>query len=149
MVQPLIKAGDGVWDLESNGLEAAAAAGVLVEVLLPRAAMKRDGPSSCECRKDDGTWSKQYWVGFEGCVGVCQQNYSLIKLSLALLYAKGLSFLGGQDCPFLWKWSQEPRGGPGITLNFRLPQLRLGWLSASHMSNISYGKKRCTNSSSR
>lgn len=41
MVQPLTKAGAGVWDLESNGLEAAAAAGVLVEVLLPRAAMKR------------------------------------------------------------------------------------------------------------
>lgn len=43
----MIKVGAEMWDFDSHGLEAAAAAaGTLAEVLLPVAAIEREGPSS-------------------------------------------------------------------------------------------------------
>lgn len=42
----MIKVRARVWDPDSNELEAAAAAGTLVEVFLLLTVMERDGPSS-------------------------------------------------------------------------------------------------------
>lgn len=44
----MTEVGAGMWDFDSNGLEAAAAAaaaGTLADMPLPVAAMERDGPS--------------------------------------------------------------------------------------------------------
>lgn len=119
-VRPRLELGAG--GLDSNGTDVAIAAGTLAEVLLPLAAGKEMVPPA-ESREDDGTWSKQYQVGFEGCVGVRQPDYSLVKPSLELPYAwppqedKGLSLLGGRCSFFLGGWRQEPRGwGPRCCL---------------------------------
>lgn len=62
-----------------------------------------------------------------------------------------------QTCPDTARgWGQEPgRGGRVLTTPASqetalcLPQESWGWLSASHISSVSKGRKRCTRSSSR